>query len=373
MWLVAKEHWHAQAGTETAISPFVRDALEIELRLPKGVNLTNELIRYQLCCRRIQNAVVQGSISSLDKKEFAAEPFLADLRKLATMEYHGLKSGRLAACFFPPDYVPKAIETMRSSSPGRGASATAGFTASFDQRLEFFEKAARESAGVIESFDFLDELFSLPHYEKQERSPDHRTRQQDEASLDGSLLDCLNQAISSGGSINFSNRPHPEITEALNASVYADDGGQPAEVRVIYMDGTEAAPFPVRCLKKMETADFPEDSVHLRAALISMRHLEMDGRVDFAWFRNRQVSAGGSFAEVDAFCTRQTLELLRSMPRDRAVTLEMYQTGLETAVIGFYRGLTLWLQQREKGSPPFRVVPMYYGRTEGYQEGMPWA
>jgi len=122
----------------------------------------------------------------------------------------------------------------------------------------------------------------------------------------------------------------------------------------------------------------PEESglpgATLKASLISMRHLEMDEHVDVAWFRNRRVSLPRPFAETDAYCTEETQRLLSGMS-GTGVRLELHQTGLETAVIGFYRGLVRSLiAARSRGSESrLRVVPKYYSRRESsYVDGSVW-
>jgi len=48
--------WGEGKGEAGPATGFVRDALDIERRIPKGVNLESERSRYFLCCRRIQDA-----------------------------------------------------------------------------------------------------------------------------------------------------------------------------------------------------------------------------------------------------------------------------------------------------------------------------
>lgn len=384
MWQVPKEHWQGCDIRETAIGPFVRDALDIERRLPKGVNLANERMRYQLCCRRIQNAVLQDQLAS--EHEFLGEEIFTLLRSLAVEAPAALAANRLAACFFPPELMDKAVAGMEALVAEFDKNNTGAGATTLKKRLQFFKGALAKAAGVVETLDFLVEKaeasFLLPPdailtkltasqavgMQAHEDCPPGNG-----SSAYNNLLAGIEQAIRTGGAVNFSNQPHPVVTEVLNKIVYAEDGRKPAMVRVVYLDGTEAAPFPVRCLLRKTTDSLQGEFLRLRASLVSMRHLEMDARVDLAWFRNRQVSSGGSFAEVDTFCTDQTMNLLRGMPPDQKVVLEMYQTGLETAVVGFYRGLVRFFLEREDG-PPFQVLPRYYnGKTGDYEKGAIWA
>ncbi len=385
MWRVPKEHWQTEDNGTTAITPFVRDALDIEHRLPKGINLANERMRYHLCCRRIQNAVLEGRLAD------AHEPLEADIIPLfheqAIKANPALLASRFAACFFPPEHVGKAIEGMEAFASSRPTGLAAAGLASLSKRLYFFRRAKDDAAGIVETFDFLSdkmedfdvlepESIFVEEEEQQHPSRDGYVAVHAEQGLTAyqNLLDTVEQAIQNDSAVNFSNQPHNVITEVLNRIVYAEDGQKPAMIRVVYMDGTEAAPFPVRCLQRKTSAPPQDKTIRLRAALVSMRHLEMDSQVDLAWFRNRQVSAGESYAGVDAFCTEQTLNQLQDMPREQTVVLSLYQTGLETAVIGFYRGLVHYLLERQNDGPSIQVLPMYYkGKTDGYEEGKIWA
>lgn len=384
MWQVPKEHWQGRDNRETAISPFVRDALDIERRLPKGVNLANERMRYQLCCRRIQNAVLQDRLAS--EHESLDEEIFTLLWNLSAKAQPALTKSRLAACFFPPELMERAVAGMEALVVEFKENKTVAGASTLERRLQFFENALAKAAGVVETFDFLVEkveasaLLSPDAISTQSTASQANEMQAqvdcppgEGSSAYNNLLADIEQAICIGGAINFSNQPHPVVTEVLNKIAYAEDGRKPAMVRVVYLDGTEAAPFPVRCLQRKTTDSLHGEFLQLRASLVSMRHLEMDARVDLAWFRNRQVSSGGSFSEVDAFCTEQTMDLLRGMPPDQKVALEMYQTGLETAVVGFYRGLVRFFLEREYG-PSFQVLPRYFnGKTGDYEVGTPWA
>ena len=73
---------------------------------------------------------------------------------------------------------------------------------------------------------------------------------------------------------------------------------------MIYTDGSQGENLPLQCLPKREKEEFEIllKFPPLRAALLSMRHLEMDDKVDISWFRNREVSKARAFSETDQFC-----------------------------------------------------------------------
>jgi hypothetical protein len=78
----------------------------------------------------------------------------------------------------------------------------------------------------------------------------------------------------------------------------------------------------------------------LRFALLSIRHTEMDAVVHGAWLRNAEVSRPMPAAQTDdlvyEISRTQLLELTSG--GSRRVRIHLYQTGLETAVVGFYKG-----------------------------------
>ena len=161
----------------------------------------------------------------------------------------------------------------------------------------------------------------------------------------------------------MSHQPHEVTTEVLAEFVTCAEGEEPGVIRVVYADGSEARPFPLRCLPPAKTGSEPE--VLLKAALMSMRHLEIDPLVDFAWFRNREVSQTRALADSDAFCfeySQKQFAELRAVYRGKRLTLHLYHTGFEPAALGFYRALTLTLQQERW----ITVVPHYFRGEEGF-------
>lgn len=381
MHLVPEQYW--KESSATVLKAFVEDAIAIENRLPKEVNLKNELMRYQLCCMRIQEAVCRMKLD--EEKEFLGPDYMEWLRALEQKNPDAFTRSRLAACFFPPDSLAIDIERMETmlSQPEKNSGNN-----EVHKRLDFLRKALEKGAGVVETFDFLYApgnksscSHPSPGLHKTGRShvtfssSDNTTLSQLET---GSPLENLKiqirHALKTGEPVNFSNQPHPVITETLNHFSYkANEKDAPAILRVIYMDGSEAEPFPVRCLERQERE--LQGIIPLKIALVSMRHLEMDDVVDFAWFRNRKVSTNAPFAETDTYCASTTMELLHRVTDGKPLKLHLYQTGLEPAVIGFYRGLVQHMYERQEKNklPAIEVVPFYFNsRTGGYDAGTAW-
>lgn len=159
------------------------------------------------------------------------------------------------------------------------------------------------------------------------------------------------------GAISPSGIQNPVVTEILRE--YAETAADSVRVDapVEYRDGSRSAyPFPLRALRMR--SNLPAASLELRFALLSIRHTEMDTVVDGAWLRNAEVSRPRPAAQTDdlvyEISVRQLDELCRG---ERHVRLYMYQTGLETAVVGFYRAVVNHLL---KHPGTVSVQPLYY-------------
>ncbi|MEW8560547.1 MAG: hypothetical protein AB2541_00535 [Candidatus Thiodiazotropha sp.] len=156
------------------------------------------------------------------------------------------------------------------------------------------------------------------------------------------------------------------LTETLREHVHAGSGAHRKDVPVTYRDGSTADPFPFQVLT-LSDAPLPDLPI-MRFTLLSIRHVEMDEKVDGAWFRNSRISlnrpAGLTDADAFAISVKQ-LEQMRSLG---SVVVEMYQTGLQPAVMGFYRAVTHALIEHP-GS--IHVVPMFFAGS-GFDKGKPW-
>ena len=170
------------------------------------------------------------------------------------------------------------------------------------------------------------------------------------------------------------------ITEVLREFVRGSPE-ETARVGVEYRDGSQAShPFPLRSLRLADTPPAGSD-LELRLALLSIRHTEMDAVVDGAWLRNSEVSKPRAAAHTDDFVfdtsRRQLLELTGS--GSRSFTMRLFQTGLDAAIVGFYRSVAEHLIEFP-GS--LTVIPMFYAGSfsndsvtdgsVGFREGKPW-
>lgn len=389
---------------ELGIQPFVEDALSIETRIERGVNQENERTRYSLCCARLEAAIKFTKMKVINNQiEFnaalAAHNLPAinvgqnyiDVIRLMNQRAEKKSSEiemRLGATFFPPDLVATHINAFASLASELNKSQLSDL----QQRIEFFKFASNNKCGIVEiqnSFNYQKhETRSSITLEKVDESELQILIQETEGAFDNegkeayeilcNQVDCAIKNAIEGkhNAINFSNQPHNIITDVLNKFAYSDSGKieEPIVIQVIYTDGSQAESLPLRCLPKRNDQDLEKikNVQPLKAALLSMRHLEMDHEVDVSWFRNREVSKSRSFAETDRFCYMETLKQLEGTRNDDVFILHLYQTGLQPAIIGFYRALIKELLYRAKSAPSLGVIPFYYRGQSIYEKGVSW-
>jgi hypothetical protein len=191
------------------------------------------------------------------------------------------------------------------------------------------------------------------------RPPPSRGRQQPQAVLWESQL----AAAGEGDPLVPSNISNRILTEGLRRYVKGDE---PVAARIVYQDGSEAAPFPLRCLALSE--EVPGGDV-LRLALISMRHNEMDDAVDGCLLRNRIVSRVRPAAETDQLAYVLAAQRLRALA-GKGLAVELYQTGFQPAVIGFYRAL---VDQLREAPGSVALLPRFHIHGSEFRLGLPWA
>lgn len=182
------------------------------------------------------------------------------------------------------------------------------------------------------------------------------------------------------GAINPSGINNQVITEVLRDFV----GGAAdscTRVAVEYRDGSQASnPFPLKCVPLANAIEGSSD-IDLRIALLSIRHAEMDAVVDGAWLRNAEVSKPRPAALTDDFVFATSQTQLAELTKDgtRSVTMRLFQTGLDAAIVGFYRAVVEHLMAHP-GS--LTVIPMFFSSQPvddntvheyaGFIEGLPW-
>ncbi len=397
----------ASAPSKLNLGTFASDALSCERRIAKEVNLKDEQTRYNMICDRMEQELIQiGGIRWM--KDFSELPQLLSsgffpaaalsdgyLSILSRLAEQPNSDDRLGASFFPPDQVSSHLQRFAKWAQEQGLSSTRVV----QQRLAFLDQAAKTGCGVME----LQTTF-LPASIDQAQIAQYRGSVQADAqtsayievpkfevtTLDRELfgekgkkqhllrilIGQMEEALRNNEPVSFGNQaPHDVITEALNHFVFvpAERPLTPANLRVAYSDGSEAEPFPVLCLHQLPESSVEPGASQLRVSLMSMRHFELDPEIDLCWFRNREVSQTRTLAETDAFCYNATLNQIEESLKQGSVYLQMFHTGFEPAVLGFYRGLVqMLLKLRTKKAPSLHVFPFYFRGGDHYQQGSRW-
>ena len=164
-----------------------------------------------------------------------------------------------------------------------------------------------------------------------------------------------------------------DLAEGLHRLARARAGRSPGEVRVLYIDTSEAAPFPVA---RLSMDDDGRPLTVLKMSLMSGRHQEMDADMHGAWFRNNELSGvTEANADTDALAYRLSKRHLGAIADiAHPVEIEIHLTGLEPAIVGFFRAVAEHLE-RLPGS--LRVRPRYYrgvdeAGEDNYEDGGLW-
>jgi hypothetical protein len=240
----------------------------------------------------------------------------------------------IGSSVFPPDGLSIHIAEVEALLNIESMKAEGELAAVAEDRIRLLGMIRDLGAGAIEVVEELDNHAIAPPIE-------------------------IEEALPTNGKVNMSNQPHEVSTEVLGQFVRASAGQVPGRVRVTYADGSEAKPFPLRILP-VNSAPAPANPVEISVALMSMRHLELDPMVDWAWYRNKEVSQTRPLAESDEFCFQYSLKQLTELHdayAGHALVLNMYHTGFEPAAIAFYRAVAMTLM-RQRGR--LRVVPHYF-------------
>jgi hypothetical protein len=391
--------WDAQPSAGFELGLMVREALDIERRLPKGVDKGRDRRRYSACCQSIENFARQHFTLIKDHATFtlvlAQSGFPAarvDASYLNFLE-HWLatnptvpREARLATTFFPPTLL--TTHSVAFEAALRASAHTV--PPSVPQRLEFLRWAREAGCGVIEFADIYTpdtEMETVLHAEVRAQhiaSPKLAVRPASDITPSAEQLPTprpeseesvmqreIATALAQQHGVNFSNYHHPTIAMVLRQHAYQKDGQVPVMLTVFYGDNSQSRPFPLFHLPfEVNRLRAVESAPSLRVALLSTRHPEMDGEVDLAWLLNRGASKlRESFADTDEWCYQKSLALFSSLPTDRLTVIELYQTGLETAVVGFYRALVEVLRG---GAARVAVRPRIYRGPGVYQPGQWW-
>lgn len=159
------------------------------------------------------------------------------------------------------------------------------------------------------------------------------------------------------------------LTNGLRAFVNGE-GSTRRDVAVTYRDGSTGPDFPLCCLNFGK--DITAGLRTFRFSMLSIRHTEMDVEVDGAWLRNTDISRPRPAGDTDRLVYELSQKQLETVCADGPVLLYLYQTGLDTAIVGFYRAVTerLLADQAAKRPGSVAVVPMYFRRSSPGRESV---
>lgn len=169
--------------------------------------------------------------------------------------------------------------------------------------------------------------------------------------------------------INPSDIPNRVLSETLRQFFAKAASGTPTEVPVVYKDGSAARLLRLRSLALSEAE--PHDGRQVLAVtLLSIRHMEMDVKVEGAWLRNREISLRRPAGQTDELVYLQSQKQFATLAAEEPIELHLYQTGLPPANVGFYRALVD--HHLHKRGENVAVIPWYFEGGNNYSRGTPW-
>lgn len=400
------ELWNPDSDVRTGPLKELQLALEecqvLERRLLKGVNIRVERGRYAVCCERIESLAhmlrrdirspgtsVEALTSIWSKGELPALNWSVDYTDLLAKVY--VEQGRLNAIeadlfktIVPPSKIPRQcarleelagqesnealiapIQALRLlKSLGWGLIEVHSATPRGMQPPRQMQPEVVINAEIV--YKGRDELFIMERFLRQGlnwgRANEERLREE------------VRLALQCRRPVNVQNQGHEVTTRVLSEFVMAVPSQAPGSIPILYRDGSEAKPFPLRRLKPPTIG--ADQRTRLPIALMSMRHIELDWQVHAAWFRNVEGSGGETMAEDDRRLYEISLARLAELKAaydGRPLWIQLFHTGLETAIIGFYRALVESLIEDvvAEREPWVIVEPTYYDGVH-YRVGRSW-
>jgi hypothetical protein len=409
-------NWWDSNSPQPEFAQMVSEALAIERRLPKGVDVERERARHAICVRRAEQIVrsvcqipressdfsriIQAGKSVVGGLDFR---YLAILDKIEA-EIHDnpvWHEYRIGANIFPPGDESNSFTLAHHI---RGFEHLA-LSMKLEQdpevirRLNLLRWANQQKCGIVELIDIYSlekqqssthvvqaqERFSLEELVTKKSSGDTWFSLDIDRQFDGQqqrsqrkvMAAEVERALKIDTAVNINNYSHLVITDVLRNFVFTQNSLSTQYLKVVYEDGSQGRPFPVMCLPLpgIETTQRFSMARPLRVALLSIRHMEMDREVDMAWFRNTEASLRRScYADTDSFCYQETLRQLEMLKSGEQILIHLYQTGLEPSVVGFFRALVEYLLVKGPQKAQVAVVPRYFrGLGFEYRSGAMWA
>jgi hypothetical protein len=173
------------------------------------------------------------------------------------------------------------------------------------------------------------------------------------------LVRRIARASSGKAGVALGNSRHMEITKALRRFLHAADAEEHFKINFIYKDGSMGGDVHLRQMPEREP---PSAAVELNAALESCRHFELDATVDFCLLRNADVARReeATFAAQETIAYTAIRARLDDLCGEEGLHLRLFHTGLEPAVVGFYRAVIDSLLAGHR----LKVTPVFFPKGE---------
>jgi len=376
--VVPQEFWDRQP-----LKGLVADAMVAERRIRKKSNLETERRRYSQICALIEtyaSDLPDGRSIDLDDSYlnvlYQAYQFCLNNEETKKV----WQVSRAGKSFIPPNLVESSFAAFKSLLDQNEVD----ISPVIQERLDFYARM-RAEVGEFGWVETLGTLYDQKNPVQISQNPVsissdevngnvHKIADLTNATEAQNLSQAFAVALQQNTPVNLSNPFHPQITETLRKFSYRHHSQQKKEwIRVVYGDGSESEPFPLFQLNEVDRKKIAEINEYpeLKVSLISMRHLEQDAFVNMAWFKNQQASRPQKFAESEKYCTEVTVAQLDEL--EKPVRIYLYQTGLQPAVVGFFRGLVMWKLSNPDISQEVVVIPQYHNTIDGsYNDGKVW-
>jgi hypothetical protein len=152
------------------------------------------------------------------------------------------------------------------------------------------------------------------------------------------LLRRIDAARRGNAQVALGNSRHVDLTKALHRYLHATDAEESFRIHFVYKDGSMGGAIHLRQLPIREE---PSGAVDLCVALESCRHFDLDTEVDCYLLRNAEVARreDATFAVQEKISYERIRASLEDLCGKESLHLRLFHTGLEPAVVGFYRAL----------------------------------
>lgn len=164
-------------------------------------------------------------------------------------------------------------------------------------------------------------------------------------------------------SLNIGKARHTALTLFLWNLFYRDTGVSSGRMSLVYQDNSHGKEFFVGPGSVRPVKAFPMSWNSLRLGLMSNRHPELDYFVDLYVSTNVELSGAGlSMAEEEQVSYANTTELLMQLPNSHNTALEVFHSGLEPMVVGFYLAVVDFLEiQGNRGADAnLWILPKFF-------------